>query len=141
MKTDEGHALTDKVIGCGMKVHRTLGPGFLESVYLNAFAYELRRAGFAVELAQHIKVRYEDVIVGDFVADLVIDDHLICELKATTGLTKADEVQLVNYLVATKRDCGLLFNFGTTSLQFKRKHRLTTARPEEVDFRNPVKSC
>ena len=110
MKTDESYALTDKVIGLAMKVHRTLGPGFLESVYLNAFAYEPRRARFAVEIAQHIKVRYEDVIVGDFVADLVIDDHLICELKATTGLTKADKVQLVNYLVATKRE-GLLFNF------------------------------
>ena len=124
-----------------MKVHRTLGPGFLESVYLNAFAYELRRAGLAVEIAQHIKVRYEDVIVGNFVADLVVNDDLLCELKATTGLIKADEVRLVNYLVATKRDYGLLFNFGTTSLQFKRKYRLTTPHPEEVDFRNPVKSC
>ncbi len=123
-----------------MKVHRTLGPGFLESVYLNAFAYELRRAAPAVELAQHIKVRYENVIVGDFVADLVINEVLLCALKATLALTKADEVQLVNYLTATNRDFGLLFNFGTTSLQFKRKHRLPTSYPEEVDFRNPVKS-
>ena len=141
MKTDETHALTESVIGLAMKVHRTLGPGFLESVYLNAFAYELRRAGFAIEIAQHIKVRYENVIVGDFIADVVVNDHLICELKATAGLTKADEVQLVNYLVATNRDYGLLFNFGTTSLQVKRKHRLTTPRPEDVDLRNPVKSC
>ena len=141
MDTDQRYALTEVVIGLAMKVHRTLGPGFLESVYLNAFAYELRRSGLAVEIAQHIKVRYEDVIVGDFVADLVISDHLICELKATTGLTKADEVQLVNYLVATNRDYGLLFNFGTTSLQFKRKYRLTTPHPEEVDFLNPAKSC
>ena len=81
------------------------------------------------------------MIVGDFVADVVIDDHLICELKATVGLTKADEVQLVNYLTATNRDFGLLFNFGTTSLQFKRKHRLTTPNPEEADLRNPVESC
>ena len=141
MKAEDSHALTESVIGCAMKVHRTLGPGFLESVYLNALAYELRRAGLAVELAQHIKVRYENVIVGDFVADLVVNDFLLCELKATTGLTKADEVQLVNYLVATNRDYGLLFNFGALSLQFKRKHRLTTPDPEEVDFKNPVKSC
>ena len=140
MKTDDSHALTEQVIGCAMKVHGALGPGFLESVYLNAFAYELRRSGLTVEIAQHIKVRYENVIVGDFVADLVIDDHLICELKATTGLTKPDEFQLVNYLVATNRDYGLLINFGTTGLQFKRKHRLTTPHPEEVDLRNPVKS-
>lgn len=141
MKADENQELTGKVIGLATKGHRTLGPGFLESVYLNAFAYELRRAGLNVEIAQHIKVRYEDVIVGDFVADLVIDDHLICELKATTGLTKADEVQLVNYLVATNRDYGLLFNFGTTSLQFNRKHRLTTSHPEEADLHHPAKSC
>ena len=124
-----------------MKVHRTLGPGFLETVYLTAFAYQLRRAGFTVEIAQHIMVRYEDVIVGDFVADLVIDDHLICELKATAGLTRTDEVQLVNYLVATKRDYGLLFNFGTASLQFKHKHRLTNPHPEEADLHHPAKSC
>lgn len=124
-----------------MKVHRVLGPGFLESVYLNAFAYELRRAGLQIQISERIKVRYEDVIVGDFVADLVIDDYLICELKATTGLTKADEVQLVNYLVATDRDYGLLFNFGTTSLQFKRKHRLVPSHAEEVDLHHPVKSC
>jgi GxxExxY protein len=141
LKTDESHVLTEKVIGLAMKVHRALGPGFLESVYLNALAYEVRRAGFSVEIAQHIKVRYENVIVGDFIADLVIDDHLICELKATTGLTKADEVQLVNYLVATNRDYGLLFNFGSTGLQVKRKHRLTTPRPEEVDLHHPAKSC
>lgn len=141
MKTDETHALTEKVVGLAMKVHRALGPGFLESVYLNALAYEVRRAGFSVEIAQHIKVRYENVIVGDFIADLVIDDHLICELKATTGLTKADEVQLVNYLVATNRDYGLLFNFGTTGLQFKRKHGLTTPQPEKVDLHHPAKSC
>jgi GxxExxY protein len=138
---DDSHALTEQVIGLAMKVHRTLGPGFLESVYLNALAYELRRAGLCVDLAQHIKVRYECVIVGDFVADLVVSDVLICELKATTGLTKGDEVQLVNYLVATNRDYGLLFNFGTTALQFKRKHRLAIPHPEEVDLRNPVKSC
>lgn len=138
---DEGHALTETVIGLGMKVHRTLGPGFPESVYLNAFAYELRRTDFSVEIAQHIKVRYENVIVGDFIADLVINDHLICELKATAGLTKADEVQLVNYLVATNREYGLLFNFETTSLQFKRKHRLANPHPEEVNLHHSAKFC
>jgi len=121
-----------------MKVHRTLGPGFLESVYLNALAYELRRTGLRVELGQHIKVRYENVILGDFIADVIVNDFLICELKATTGLTKADEVQLVNNLVATNRDYGLLFNFGTTTLQFKRKHRLPAAHPESADLHHPV---
>jgi GxxExxY protein len=135
---DTSYALTEKVIGLAMKVHCALGPGFLESVYLNALAYELRRAGLRVDLAQHIKVRYDSVIVGDFVADLVVNDVLICELKATSSLTKADEVQLVNYLVATNRDYGLLFNFGTIALQFKRKHRLARSHPKEVDLHHPV---
>ena len=124
-----------------MKVHRILGPGFLESVYSNALVYELRRVELRVELAQHIKVRYESIIVGDFIADFVVNDVLICELKATSGLAKSDEIQLVNYLVATNRDYGLLFNFGTTALQFKRKHRLTVPHPGEAHLHNPVKSC
>ena len=135
---DEDHALTEKVIGLAMKVHRTLGPGFLESVYLNAFTYELRRAGFEVETGQRISVRYENVIVGDFVADVLVNGSLICELKATSGLTKADEVQLVNYLAATNRDYGLLFNFGSQALQFKRKHRNLRLHPEDVDLHHPV---
>jgi len=135
---DEDHALTEKVIGLAMKVHRTLGPGFLESVYVNALAYELRRAGLVVEIGQRISVRYENVIVGDFVADVVVNDSLICELKATSALGKADEVQLVNYLVATNRDYGLLFNFGSAALQFKRKHRRLASAPESVDLHHPV---
>ena len=138
MDLDEDHAVTEKVIGLAMKVHRTLGPGFLEAVYLNALAYELRRAGLVVEIGQRISVRYENVIVGDFVADLVVNDSLICELKATSALGKADEVQLVNYLVATNRDYGLLFNFGSAALQFKRKHRHGASTPESADLHHPV---
>ena len=121
-----------------MKVHRRLGPGFLESVYRNALVFELRRAGFSVEIDKRITVKYEHVIVGDFIADVEVDDILICELKAATALSKADEVQLVNYLTATNRDFGLLLNFGTPSLQFKRKHRRKFSQPEEIDLQNPV---
>jgi GxxExxY protein len=134
----DDHALTQRIIGCAMKVHRQLGPGFLESVYRNALAYELRRAGLVVELEKHITVKYEHVIVGDFLADLVVNETLICELKAASELSKADEVQLVNYLTATNHDLGLLLNFGTESLQFKRKHRRKLSKPEDVDLQNPV---
>ena len=120
-----------------MKVHRVLGPGFLESVYLNALVHELRRAGLSAEVAQRITVRYENVIVGEFVADLIVDDHVLCELKAVSSLSKADEVQVVNYLVATNQDFGLLINFGAPSLQFKRKHRLATD-VSDVNLQNPV---
>jgi GxxExxY protein len=135
---EEDHALTERIIGCAMKVHRQLGPGFLESVYRNALAFELRRAGLAVEMDKHITVKYEHVIVGDFVADLIINEILICELKAASALSRADEVQLVNYLKATNHDFGLLLNFGTASLQFKRKHRRRLSHPAEVDLQNPV---
>jgi len=134
---DKDHAITEKIIGFAMKVHRTLGPGFLESVYLNALVHELRRAGLSAEVAQRITVRYENVIVGEFVADLVVNDDVLCELKAASSLSKADEVQVVNYLVATNRDFGLLINFGAPSLQFKRKHR-RAAEVSDVDLQHPV---
>ena len=138
MDFSDDHALTEKIIGCAMKVHRQLGPGFLESVYRNALAFELRRAGLSVELEKHITVKYEHVIVGDFIADLVINETVICELKAAAGLSRADEVQLVNYLTATNHDLGLLLNFGFESLQFKRKHRRKLSQPEDADLQNPV---
>ena len=137
MDLDKDHAITEKIIGFAMKVHRTLGPGFLESVYLNALVHELRRAGLSAEVAQRITVRYENVIVGEFVADLVVNDDVLCELKAASSLSKADEVQVVNYLVATNRDFGLLINFGAPSLQFKRKHR-RAAEVSDVDLQHPV---
>ena len=141
MELNEEHALTEKIIACAMRVHRQLGSGFLETVYRNALAFELRRAGLSVELEKHITVKYEYVIVGDFIADVVVNETLICELKATAGLTKSDEVQLVNYLTATNHDVGLLLNFGAASLQFKRKHR-RSASAEQPDLHslpvNPV---
>ncbi len=141
MDSDQDHALTETVIGLAMKVHRALGPGFLELVYVNALAYELRQAGLKIDMGERITVRYEDVIVGHFIADFVINDHLICELKAINSISKADEVQLVNYLTATNREFGLLFNFGAPSLQFKRKHRRNVSNAHEVDLHhllNPV---
>jgi len=106
-----------------MKVHRTLGPGFLESVYANALTHELRSHSFQVVQEKPIAVIYDNIVVGDFKADLLIDDRIIVELKAIETLHPAHEVQLVNYLTATQLDVGLLINFGSKSLQFKRKHR------------------
>jgi GxxExxY protein len=138
LDSENDHALTEKVIGLAIKVHRTLGPGFLESVYQNALVHELRRRGFSAEVAQRLTVRYENVIVGEFVADLIVNETLLCELKAISSLSKADEVQLVNYLTATQRDFDLLINFGAQSLQFKRKHRRTLTDPSIVDLQNPI---
>jgi GxxExxY protein len=115
--------LIKKVVGLAMKVHRELGTGFLESVYANALSIELGKIGIAFEREKRIPVFYEEKIVGDFIADLVVEEILIVELKAVEGLMTAHSVQLVNYLSATRVDTGLLLNFGARSLQFKTKTR------------------
>jgi GxxExxY protein len=115
--------LTEQVIGLAMKVHRTLGAGFVEFIYRNALVVELKRAGLSVEVEKPIKVRYDGVIVGEFSVDLLIEGWLIVELKAVRALTEEHEVQTVNYLSAMEQDFGLLLNFGGKSLQFKRKFR------------------
>ena len=119
----EDEALTEKIIGCAMKVHRTLGPGFLESVYENAFAHEMRKAGLRVECQVPIQVYYDGVVVGDFSADMRVEGRILIENKAVLALNTTHEVQLVNYLTATGIEIGLLVNFGAARLDVKRKHR------------------
>ena len=116
--------LCGRVIGAAMKAHSTLGPGFLESVYQNALVWELQKLGLAVDLQKAITVHYNGQVVGLFTADLLVNDSLIVELKANQLLAKTHEVQLVNYLVATGIDEGLLLNFGTERLEYKKKFRL-----------------
>ena len=123
MGLTKDYDLAGQVIGLAMKVHRALGPGFLESVYHAALAHELSKAGLKVESERRIAVQYDGIVIGDFVADLVVNESLIVELKAVQALAVAHEVQVVNYLTATGLDEGLLLNFGTESLQFKKKFR------------------
>ncbi len=129
----EHQQITETIIGCAMKVHSTLGPGFLESVYQKALAHELRKAGLRVECEQPIQVRYDGVVVGDFSADMLVEGLVMVENKAVQALVPAHEVQLVNYLTATGIEIGLLLNFGTEQLQFKRKHRTYRPRQERKD--------
>jgi GxxExxY protein len=119
--------LTEAIIGGAMKVHNTLGPGYLESVYQNALAHELRRRGLFVELRKRVRVRYDGIVVGDFVADMLVEGSVLVENKAIRSLAPEHEAQLVNYLTATMIDVGLLLNFGAERLTFKRKAR--TYRP------------
>ena len=121
MKRD--YDLAGKVIGAAMEVHRCLGPGFVESVYENALTIELASSKIIAERQKPIEVRYKEQCVGNFVADLVIDQTLIVELKAVQTILPIHEVQLVNYLTATGLDEGVLLNFGSESLQFKKKFR------------------
>lgn len=120
--------LCGEIIGAAMKVHSALGPGFLESVYQNALIWELRKAGVKAEAERPISVRYDGQIVGAFTADLLVNNSVIVELKASQ-LAKAYEVQLVNYLTATGFDEGLLLNFGAERLEFKKKFRLPRSEP------------
>jgi GxxExxY protein len=123
----EEYDLAGKVIGCAMKVHSVLGPGFLESVYHNALLCELKSGGFSVASEKKLEVRYRDTVVGLFSADVLVEDQLIVENKAVRALAPEHEVQVVNYLNATGLNEGLLLNFGSRSLQFKKKFR--TYRP------------
>ena len=129
--TDE---LTGKFIGAAMKVHSTLGFGFVESMYENSLAHELRKAGFKAEQQVPIKVYYDGIVVGDFKADLVVDDTVILELKAVEKSSTIHEVQLVNYLNGIGKEVGLLLNFGACSLEFKRKYRRPKEDSKSVSF-------
>ena len=97
------------------------GYGFLESVYEKCLLIELRKAGLKAESQQAITVYYEDQVVGDFVADIIVEDSVILELKSVRRLAKVHEAQLVNYLVATGKEVGLLLNFGEEKVEVKRK--------------------
>lgn len=116
--------LTHAVIGAAMAVYNRLGPGSLEEVYKNALLPELAKQGLPAEKEVPLEVHYDGVCIGRYQADVIVDRRLILELKAVSDLHPRHEAQLVNYLAATGIDDGLLLNFGTPSLQFKRKYRL-----------------
>ncbi len=115
--------ITRQIIGSAFRVHNGLGSGFLEKVYENALYIELKEAGFKV-LQQHpVPVYYRNRMVGDYFADLLVDDQIVVEIKAVGNLAPIHEVQLVNYLAGTNLDTGLLINFGS-SVEVKRKYRV-----------------
>ena len=117
--------LTKKIIACSYKVHNTLGSGFLEKVYENALMIELRKANLHAEQQFDITVHYNGILVGEYYADIIVEDKIILELKAVENLINIHEVQLVNYLNGTEIDIGLLINFGQ-SVEIKRKYRTYT---------------
>ena len=116
--------LSRQVVGVAMRVHRILGAGFSESIYRNALAIELRKAGLAFVLHPTLSVAYEGLEIGVFQADIIVEQALIVELKAVDALNAAHAAQLVNYLTASKINDGLLINFGAPSLEFRTKTRL-----------------
>ena len=106
------------------EVRKHLAPGYLESVYQNALVLELKLRGLSAEKEVSIPVRYKDVVVGDFKADILVDNLVILELKAVRELIAIHEAQLVNYLVATGLDYGFLINYGGEKYRIIKKTRL-----------------
>ncbi|MEI7766408.1 MAG: GxxExxY protein [Phycisphaerae bacterium] len=122
MHTDEHRYadLTHKIIGCAYAVANTLGAGFLEKVYENALVYELRKAGLHVAQQESIKVYYDGMVVGEYVADIVVEEEILIELKACQALNEVFIAQCLNYLKATHKPLCLLMNFGKQRIEIKR---------------------
>jgi GxxExxY protein len=123
MNANERRARLDKVteaiVGCAIKVSNALGVGFLEKVYENALAVELRRAGLKVQ--QHdVNVTYEGVVVGDYMADLLVENGIVVELKAASAIEAIHRAQCLSYLRAANLSVGLVINFGQPRLEVRR---------------------
>ncbi|MDD5929158.1 MAG: GxxExxY protein [Spirochaetales bacterium] len=112
--------ITEKIIGAAYKVANTLGAGFLEKVYENALFIELNKSGLKVKQQYNLPVYYENEKVGDYYADLFIEDSVIVELKTAKELAPEFSAQVINYLKAAKLDTGLLINFGKQKIEIKR---------------------
>jgi GxxExxY protein len=119
-----GHEnLTGEILGCAFEVMKELGTGFLESIYEKSMSLALQQKGLSA-VAQHpIKVMFRDECVGDFCADLLVEDTVIVELKAVKAITSEHKAQVINYLNATGIEVGLLINFGNSKLEFRRLTR------------------
>ena len=104
--------ITSKIIECAYRVGNTLGFGFLENVYQNALMIELQKNGLTAQKELPLKVYYDDQIVGDYVADIIVEGKIVLELKSVKELHPAHEAQLINYLKATGIEIGLLINFA-----------------------------
>ena len=117
MHSDE---LTETIIGCAYTVANVLGNGFLERVYENALAHELRKKGLVVEQQRPISVQYDGVTVGEYLADLLVEGKVLVELKAARDIEDIHKAQCINYLRATGLAIGLLINFGTPKVQIRR---------------------
>ncbi len=112
--------ITEKIIGAAYKVSNTLGAGFLEKVYENVLIHELKKTGLLVEQQKHIKVYYDNVVVGDYYSDLVVESIIIIELKAAKRIEDIHLAQCLNYLKATGLKLGLILNFEKPRVEIKR---------------------
>lgn len=122
--------LIDVIAGCAIEVRKQLTYGFEEKIYKNAMYIELKKHGLLVETEKPIKVYYDDICIGEYRADMLVEDRIIVELKAVSNLVIAHSVQLVNYLTATGINHGILINFGGEKLEIIPKSRLYNRSPQ-----------
>ena len=119
-KAGQKDALTEKIIGCVFRVQKVLGCGFLEKVYENSLAHELRRAALSAVQQTPIDVWYDDVVVGQYFADILVNDEVLVELKVVKALEDIHFAQCLNYLKATGKRVCLLVNFGQAKVEIRR---------------------
>ena len=117
---EELNQISKRIIGCAFTVSNTLGNGFLEKVYENALVHELRKSGLTVAQQYPIEVHYDGIIVGHYIADLLVEEHVLVELKAIKALGNLELAQCLNYLKATGLRLCLLLNFGQPRVEVKR---------------------
>ena len=116
----QGKLISQRVISCAFEVSNTLGSGFLEKVYENALCVELSRAGISFLRQPRYEIRYKNEIVGNYIADIVVAEKLLVELKALSALNREHDAQVMNYLKASRLSVGLILNFGTSRIGVKR---------------------
>lgn len=139
--------ITEKIIGCSFEVINELGAGFLESVYEKALSVALSEKGIVFKRQYPIKVIFRGQDVGDFYADLFVEEKILVELKAVKSLLPEHQAQLINYLKATGVEVGLLINFGNAKLEYRRLSlKETSCRPDVVESDglypvNPINPC
>ncbi len=112
--------LTRPIIGAALEVHRTLGPGFLESIYRNALLHELQLRGMAIQCELGVEIGYKELVVGKHRLDLLVEGAVVIELKAVAGISAVHVAQILSYMRAVRVDTGLVINFGEDSLRWKR---------------------
>ncbi len=119
-ESEEMNEISGRVLGCAIKVAKVLRPGYFEKVYENALVYEMRKQGLRVETQVRLDVCYEDIVVGQYIADVLVEGMMLLELKMTDDIGPAHISQALNYLTTTGLPLCLILNFGTSKLGIKR---------------------
>jgi GxxExxY protein len=120
MEKEQVNELSNKLIGCAIRVHRTLGPGFIEKIYGRALSYEFDKNKIKFIPEKSIKVKYENILLGQHRLDFLVEDEIILETKAVYEINNFHMAQMVSYLKATNKKLGLILNFSRSTLQIKR---------------------